>query len=115
MSGYTIEMVHQVKTITDAAVDADIGFKPEQVFRLLDAQRDIVGGVYPAKRIHWDKALKAMADGVKDIAAASLGYVVRFLPSATGSVTVDDDGFAAVAYVGTGFMMISRAAKSKLG
>ena len=26
MSGCTIEMVHQVKTITDAAVDADIGF-----------------------------------------------------------------------------------------
>lgn len=26
MSGYTIEMVHQVKTITDAAVDAGVGF-----------------------------------------------------------------------------------------
>lgn len=91
-------------------VDADIGFKPEQVFRLLDAQRDIVGGVYPAKRIHWDKARKALADGVKDVAAASLGYVVRFLPNAANTVTVDDDGFGAVAYVGTGFMMISRKA-----
>jgi hypothetical protein len=95
-------------------VDADIGFKPEQVFRLLDARRDIVGGVYPAKRIHWDKAKKAMADGIKDVLAASLGYVVRFLPSAKGSVTVDDDGFGAVAYVGTGFMMISRGAVQQI-
>ena len=91
-------------------VDADIGFKPEQVFRLLDARRDIVGGVYPAKRIHWDKARKAMADGVEDVAAASLAYVVRFLPNAANTVAVDDDGFGAVAYVGTGFMMIRRRA-----
>ena len=95
-------------------VDADIGFKPEQVFRLLDAQRDIVGGVYPAKRIHWDKARKAMADGIKDVVAASLSYVVRFLPNAANMVTVDDDGFGAVAYVGTGFMMIRRAAVEKI-
>src|SRR4051812_11070400 len=32
-------------------VDADIGFTPDQVFRLLDASHDLVGGVYPLKRI----------------------------------------------------------------
>nr|QQZ50657.1 hypothetical protein JKL49_04090 [Phenylobacterium glaciei] len=30
-------------------VDADIGFKPEQVFRLLDADRDLVGASIPSR------------------------------------------------------------------
>ena len=50
-------------------------------------------------------------------AAASLGYVVRFLPGGSGgkvTVDVDDNGFGAVAYVGTGFMMVSRAAVEKI-
>lgn len=89
-------------------VDADIAFSPDHVFRLLDAERDLVGGVYPLKRIDWDKARQAALDGLKDLQAASLGYVVRFIPSATNSVELDDEGFGPVAYVGTGFMLIRR-------
>ena len=95
-------------------VDADIGFKPEAAFRLLDARKDVIGGVYPAKRVHWDKARKAIEAGAKDVPAASLAYVVRFIPSPTNSVEVDDDGFGPVAYVGTGFMLITRAALQRL-
>jgi len=89
-------------------VDADIGFSPEHVFRLLDAGRDLVGGVYPLKQVDWDKVRQAAKAGLKDLQAASVGYVVRFLPSPTNSVEVDDDGFGPVAYLGTGFMLIRR-------
>ena len=89
-------------------VDADIGFSADQVFRLIDADRDLIGGVYPLKRVDWDKARKAALDGLKDLQAASVGYVVRFIPSATNSVELDDDGFGPVAYVGTGFMLVKR-------
>jgi len=95
-------------------VDADIGFRPEAVFRLLDAGREVIGGVYPAKRVHWDKARRAFERKAADIPAASLNYVVRFLPSETNAVEVDDDGFGEVAYVGTGFMLIARSALQKL-
>ena len=95
-------------------VDADLGFLPEQVFRLLDADRDVAGGVYPAKRIDWDKARRAVVADVPDILAASLNYVVRFLPGAVNSVEVDEQGLGEVAYVGTGFMMIKRAAMVKI-
>lgn len=91
-------------------VDADIGFRPEHVFRLLQAQRQVVGGVYPLKQIDWDKARKAAQAGLADLQAASVGYVVRFLPSPTNSVEVDDDGFGAVAYVGAGFLLLRRDA-----
>ena len=95
-------------------VDADIGFKPQSVFRLLDAGKDIVGGVYPTKRIDWAKARRAIETGAKDVPAAALAYVVRFLPNAAQEVEVDQNGFAAVAYVGTGFMLIARPALQRL-
>lgn len=90
-------------------VDADIGFRPEQVFRLLDADRDLVGGVYPIKSIDWTKVRQAALDGKRDLMAASVGYVVRFIANPNNSVEVDDDGFGPVAYLGTGFMLIKRA------
>ncbi|HTD00475.1 MAG TPA: hypothetical protein VK734_22250, partial [Bradyrhizobium sp.] len=40
-------------------VDADIGFAPEQVFRLIESGADVVAGVYPIKRINWEKARRA--------------------------------------------------------
>jgi hypothetical protein len=94
-------------------VDADIGFRPENVFRLLDAGHDVSAGVYPLKRIDWDKARAAAVAGASDLQAASVGYVVRFLPTPDNSVEVED-GFAEVAYAGTGFLMIRRAAARRL-
>lgn len=91
-------------------VDADIGFSPDQVFRLLDADRDVAGGVYPTKGVDWDKARAAAAAGLADLMAASVGYVVRFIASVDNSVEVDEAGFAPVSYVGTGFMMLKRRA-----
>lgn len=89
-------------------VDSDIGFRPEQVFRLLDADRDLVGGVYPLKKVNWDRVRPAAQAGIKDLQAASLGYVVRFLASETQTVELDEDGFGPVEAVGTGFMLIRR-------
>jgi hypothetical protein len=94
--------------------DADIGFTPENAFRLLDAGKEVAGGVYPLKQIDWDKARAAAQAGVADLQAASVGYVVRFIPTADNSVEVEA-GVAKVAYVGTGFLLISRAAVQRIG
>lgn len=91
-------------------IDADIGFRPESVLRLLEARRPVVGGVYPLKQIDWTKARQAALAGLADLQAASVGYVVRFLPSPTNSVEVDETGFGPVAYVGAGFLLMQRAA-----
>jgi hypothetical protein len=39
-------------------VDADIGFEPEQVVRLISCGADVVAGIYPIKRLNWDKVRK---------------------------------------------------------
>ncbi len=36
-------------------VDADIGFEPEQVLRLIECGADMCAAIYPIKRIDWDK------------------------------------------------------------
>jgi hypothetical protein len=94
-------------------IDADIGFPPETVFRLLDSGKDVVAAVCPLKSIDWTKVRAAAVAGVEDLQAAAIGYVVRFLPTPDKSVEVDD-GFAQVAYGGTGFLMIRREAMQRL-
>jgi len=89
--------------------DADIGFQPENVFRLLETGHDVAAAVYPLKSIDWEKARRAAIAGAQDLMAHSIGYVVRFIPTPDNSVEVEN-GFAKVAYAGTGFLMIKRAA-----
>jgi len=90
-------------------VDADIGFAPQAILRLLAAEKPIVAGVCPAKRLDWAKIRTQALAGAEDLQTASAVYVVRFLPNADKAVQVEN-GFARVAYAGTGVMLIARAA-----
>jgi hypothetical protein len=89
-------------------IDADIGFAPENAFRLLAAERDVAAGVYPIKHLDWERIRAAALAGAKDLQAAALSYVVRFLPTPGNAVEVEG-GFAKVAYAGGGFLLIRRA------
>src|SRR5260370_4366356 len=53
-------------------VDADIGFTPEQVFRLIESGADVVAGVYPIKRVNWEKAKRALDSNRPNVAPAAL-------------------------------------------
>ena len=50
-------------------IDADIGFTPAQVFRLLTADRDVVGGAYPIKHYDWPRVARDLRDGVPEAPA----------------------------------------------
>lgn len=93
--------------------DADIGFAPENLFRLLAADKPLIGGVYPLKFIDWEKARAAAKADAPDLPAAALGYVIRFIPTPDSSVEIEG-GMAKVAYVGTGFLLVARAAMQQL-
>jgi hypothetical protein len=94
-------------------VDADIGFPPQNILRLLDFGRDLAGGVCPLKHIDWDKVRAAALAGQADLMGKSIGYVVRFIPTPDSSVQVED-GFANVSYVGTGVQMVRREALERI-
>lgn len=86
-------------------VDADIGFKPEQVFRMIESGADMVAGCYPIKQVNWDKAKRVMQAGHPNPASASLDYVLELDNPDHVRVV---NGFTRVRYAGTGFLMIRR-------
>src|SRR5271163_1587217 len=92
-------------------VDADIGFAPEQVVRLIECGADVCAAVYPIKRIDWDR-VKSIIDAERpDPAAAALKYV--FEVDDPNAVT-QSSGFVKVRYAGTGFLMIRRGALERM-
>lgn len=92
-------------------VDADIGFTPDQVFRLIESGADVVAGCYPIKRVNWEKAKRAMAEGRSNLAASSLDYVLEIDNPDEVRVV---NGFTRVRYAGTGFLMIRRHVLEKM-
>jgi hypothetical protein len=92
-------------------IDADIGFEPEQVFRLLDFDADVTAAAYPAKMIDWELARNAIRDGHPNPEAASLRYVFDVADPAR---IVTRAGFIQAQYAGTGFLMIRRRALLEL-
>ena len=44
-------------------IDADIGFQPSQVFRLLEADREMAGAAYPVKLLDWQRIGRAARAG----------------------------------------------------
>lgn len=79
-------------------IDADIGFDPAQVARMLNFGEDVVAGMYPLKLIEWEAACRGGA-------AAALRYVGT---PCTGAALEQRRGFVTGEYAGTGFMLIRR-------
>lgn len=92
-------------------VDADIGFEPDQVLRLLGSGGDVVAGVYPIKRIDWQKLQVAVAAGKPNIRSAALNYVLEVEDPDN---IVAACGFTRARYAGTGFLMIRRHVLEKM-
>lgn len=92
-------------------IDADIGFEPEQVFRLIHFGEDFTAAAYPIKKIDWDLVPGAVAAGRAPLESAALHYAVEAKP---GEPLVTRNGFVKVQYAGTGFMMIRRAAIERM-
>jgi hypothetical protein len=88
-------------------IDADIGFQSGQVRRLLAYDKPLVGGAYPLKHIDWSAVPARVAEAPANLEAAALQYVIGMPES--GVAFAEVDGFASVAHVGGGFMLIQRA------
>lgn len=91
-------------------LDADIGFEPTAVFRLLQADRDVVAGIYPMKTIAWPETIPAHMTKA-EFDARYTRY--PFNPK-DGQLQADPDGFAEVMDAPTGLMMIKREVFDKM-
>jgi hypothetical protein len=91
-------------------IDSDIAFTPEQVCRLLLADRDVAAGVYPMKSFNWPEGGPPAGMSQREFEDRYREY--PFNPIGHGKEPVssyaDADGFVEVAEAPTGFMCIKR-------
>ncbi len=92
-------------------IDADIGFQPEQVERMLAFDREVVAGMYPLKLIDYDPAVIGRVQAGETLQAAQTRYVGAL---AANAMEHAKDGFAPGLYAGTGFMLIRRSALERM-
>src|SRR3984957_1423810 len=81
-------------------IDADIGFEPDQVLRLVQCGAPMCAAVYPVKRIDWDKVKRTIETARPNPAAAALKYVFEV---DNPDAVISKAGFVRVRYAGTGF------------
>jgi hypothetical protein len=105
-------MVHQFLR-TDAThmmfIDADIRFNAHDVLTMLEADKDIICGLYPLKEIDWRRVHQAANNGVSyDQLKDHSTNVVANLLNGEAQAQVELDKPFEVMDAGTGFMLIKR-------
>lgn len=93
-------------------IDADIGFSPELPWKYLEADKDVVCGIYPVKHLDVEKLRTIEGDVLERVAqAAALHYAVKLKP---GGRPEPGTGLLPVEYGATGFMLIRREVFTRL-
>jgi glycosyltransferase involved in cell wall biosynthesis len=86
-------------------VDADEGFEPGGVIKMLEMDKDIIGGIYPMKNFNWENIRKAAIAGKKDLTRYSGLFAMNPVP---GTTQININEPMPVTEVGTGLMAIKR-------
>ena len=96
-------------------IDADIGFNPNDIPRMLAADKDIICGLYPKKEINWVQVTEAVKAGVppQELSQHTGAFVLN-LPSGVQSATGNINEPIEIANGGTGFMLIKREVFERL-
>lgn len=92
-------------------IDADIGFNPDTVMRLLEADKDVATGVYSKKSFDWNQIRAKLAAGDKEpVRQMGLDFNIN-IPTATATV---DGGLVKVLDSATGFMLVKRGVLERM-
>lgn len=90
-------------------IDADINFNPEDVFKMISADKNIITGAYPTKTINWEKMSKEKDTSIPALQANAIRYA-----SGASNAPKDKDGLREVTDGATGFMLIKRSVIEKM-
>ena len=91
-------------------VDADIGFSPMAMFRLLLSDYDVAAGIYPLKRENWPAEGVPAGTTERDFRQLYTHYTVNSGRNGDTHINlhITPDGFMKVREAPTGFMLIKR-------
>lgn len=114
-------LAHQFLKREDAThlmfIDADIRFNPHDIFSMIEADQDIICGLYPKKEINWHNVHAAATKGnvpYDQLTHYTGAMVVNLIGDNKGMVTVPVDKPCEIAAGGTGFMLIKRKVMERL-
>jgi hypothetical protein len=96
-------------------IDSDIRFDPQDIITMLNADKDVICGIYPKKEINWNAVQHAMQSNVpiEHMKYCTGSFVVN-LAGYESKVTVPVDQPVEIWNGGTGFMLIKRSVFEKL-
>jgi hypothetical protein len=86
-------------------IDADIYFNAKDVIRLVKEDRDIIGGLYPLKKIDWIKIRSSVLNGDSNFHKNGFNYVFT---QKNNNDFFDNNEVQEVSGIGTGYMLIKR-------
>lgn len=96
-------------------IDADIEFRADDIALMLHYDKDIIGGAYPLKGIHWEYVIKAVKNNPditpEEVSKCAMKYSAHFLNDVE---TVDLREPCEVKELATGFMLIKREVFEKM-
>jgi len=96
-------------------IDSDIRFNPHDIVKMIEADKEIICGIYPKKEINWATVQNAMNNGVPyDQLKHHTGSFVVNLVGYQTEVTVRLDEPCEIWNGGTGFMLIEKSVFKKL-
>jgi hypothetical protein len=92
-------------------IDADLGFAPEAVLRLIAAGKDLACGVYPLKRLDVAalRASPSQSDALAEVSTHTYSSAISIAPD-----NLPQDGFLRAEYGATGFMLIARGVLARM-
>lgn len=90
-------------------IDADINFNPDDVFKMILADKEVITGAYPTKRINWEKMSKLKNTKISELQANAIIY-----SSGLANNKKTQDGLVEVSDGATGFMLIKREVIEKM-
>jgi hypothetical protein len=97
-------------------IDSDIQFSPEDVIKMLEADKDVIGGLYCKKEMLWEKIAECVKAGKPVEALQYNTSGVVFWPL-EGFAELTDIKLAEpleVRYLGTGLLMVKRGVFEKM-
>jgi hypothetical protein len=90
-------------------IDADIGFTATDIISMINADKDIICGIYPKKEINWPLVEAAVKQGVPASGLANFtGSFVVNLANGAQEETFHIDKPLEIENGGTGFMVVKR-------
>jgi hypothetical protein len=88
-------------------IDGDHGFNVDDIIKMVNSGKDVIGAVYPMKSINWENVRKAALAGKENLELYSGFFAVNFLPE---SQSFKGDEPFKVRDIGTGMLFIHRRA-----